>query len=366
MATQMKGFNSVVKNQLSFNKMIETQIAQLVASCPNTNAGKLPRQPEAPHKENVSAITTRSGKSTRDPSPPKDAGTQREAVTARNAKPTAEEEEGKEPSEAIQEETSEVPRASKEYYDTTALPFPERRRKPVADEQFGKFVEVIKKLYVNIPLLDAMQVPTYAKYLKDIIGKKRSLPATEMVRLTEECSSAIFDPLPKKKKDPGCPTISCSIGNQHFNRALCVLGASVSVMPKVVYDKLNHHALAPTAICLQLVDQSIRYPARIVEDIPVKICDFFVPVDFIVLDMEVDTKMTLILGRSFLSTAKANIDVGAGEILLNINGQKKFTFKPKVEQCAQVKAIDRKPSRRGRRNPSIPTMDEIIMTLEAS
>jgi hypothetical protein len=61
-------------------------------------------------------------------------------------------------------------------------------------------------------------------------------------------------------------------------------------MPKVVYDKLNHHALAPAAICLQQADQLVRYPAGIAKNIPVKIWNFFVPVDFIVLDMEVDTK----------------------------------------------------------------------------
>ena len=100
----------------------------------------------------------------------------------------------------------EPPRTSRDYHDTTALPFPEWIRKPVADEQFDKFVEVIKKLYVNIPLLDAMQVPTYAKYIKDILGNKRTLPTTEVVQLTEECSAAILDPLLVKKKDPGCPT----------------------------------------------------------------------------------------------------------------------------------------------------------------
>ena len=52
-------------------------------------------------------------------------------------------------------------------------------------EQFGKFVEVIKKLYVNIPLLDAMQVPMYAKYIKDILRNKRALLTTEVVQLTE-------------------------------------------------------------------------------------------------------------------------------------------------------------------------------------
>ena len=79
----------------------------------------------------------------------------------------------------------EPPRTSQDYHDTTTLPFPERIRKPVADEQFGKFFEVIKKLYVNIPLLDAMQVPMYAKYIKYMLGNKRALPTTEVVQLTE-------------------------------------------------------------------------------------------------------------------------------------------------------------------------------------
>ena len=91
-------------------------------------------------------------------------------------------------------------------------------------------------------------------------------------------------------------------------------------MPKVVYDKLNHHALAPTAMCLQLADQTVRYPAGIAENILVKIQNLFIPVDFVVLDMEVDTKMPLILDRPFLSTANAHIDDGAGEIHLNITG----------------------------------------------
>ena len=106
----------------------------------------------------------------------------------------------------------EPPRTSRDYHNTISLPFLERIRKPVADEQFGKFIEVIKKLYVNIPLLDAIQVLTYAKYIKDIFENKRTVPTTEFVQLTEECSAAILDPLLVKKKDPGCPTITCSIG----------------------------------------------------------------------------------------------------------------------------------------------------------
>ena len=113
-----------------------------------------------------------------------------------------------------------------------------------------KFVEVIVKLYIHIPLVDAMQVPTYAKYLKDILNKKKPMPSVEVVKLTEECSTALLNQLPKKKKDPGNPTISCSIGAQQFHQALCDLRASVSVMPKVIYDKLNHNSLSPTTMCL--------------------------------------------------------------------------------------------------------------------
>jgi hypothetical protein len=117
------------------------------------------------------------------------------------------------------------------------------------DEQFGKFVEVIQKLYINIALLDAIQVPTCAKYLRDILNNKRPLPATEVIKLTEECSAAILNTSPVKKKDSGCPTIDCSFGNQNFENALCDLGASVSVMPNKIFDKLNYSTLMPTLVC---------------------------------------------------------------------------------------------------------------------
>ena len=181
---------------------------------------------------------------------PQDAGSQWKTDTASGTEPEAEEEEVEDSNSAPAEETVEVPRASSDYHDTNILLFPERRRKPVTDEQFGKFVEVIRKVYVNIPLLDAMQVPTYSKYLKDILGNKRTLPHTEMVKLTEECSAAILNSIPQKKKDPGCPTIACSIGTQTFKRALCDLGASVSVMPEAIFKKLKHVQLAPKAMCL--------------------------------------------------------------------------------------------------------------------
>jgi hypothetical protein len=104
----------------------------------------------------------------------------------------------------------------------------------------------------------------------------------------------------------------------------------MSIMPKVIYDQLNHDSFVPTSMHLQLVDQSIRHPVGIVEDIPVRIRNSFIPVDFMVLKMDVCCHIPLIPRRPFLSTAKAMIDVAAGIIKLNISGKEEtFTFKPK-------------------------------------
>ena len=100
-----------------------------------------------------------------------------------------------------------------DFHDTTFLLFPRRNQKAKVDEQFGKFVEVIQKLYINIPLLDAIQAPTYAKYLRDILNNKRPLPTIKVIKLTKEWSAAILNTSPVKKKDPGCPTIDYLIEN---------------------------------------------------------------------------------------------------------------------------------------------------------
>ena len=109
-------------------------------------------------------------------------------------------------------------------------------------------------------------------------------------------------------------------------------------MPKAIFDKLDYSTLTPTTMCLQLADQSVCYPAGIAENIPVRIHDFFVPVDFVVLDMQEERKIPLILGRPFLNTANATINVGAGEIIFTINGpEERFAFMPRPEQCKTLK-----------------------------
>ena len=177
--------------------------------------------------------------------------------------------------------------------------------------------------------------------------------------MTEVCSAAILNTLPVKKEDPGCPTIECSIGDQYFKSALCDLGASVSVMPKSVFDKLQHQPLTPTTMCLQLADQSIRYPAGIAENIPVKIREFFVPVDFVILDMHPDSRVSLILGRPFLSTANARINVGKREITFEINGkEERFAFKPRSTLNSASDRISQDQERHPSTEPSSRRMGE--------
>jgi hypothetical protein len=96
-------------------------------------------------------------------------------------------------------------------------------------------MEVIRRMYIHILMLDAMQVPTYARYLKDILNQKRPIPEMGRLVFAESCSSAILDGVPDKM-GTHVPTISFLIGTQKFDQALYDLGASVSVMAKVIYD----------------------------------------------------------------------------------------------------------------------------------
>jgi hypothetical protein len=117
----------------------------------------------------------------------------------------------------------------------------------------------------------------------------------------------------------------------------------VSVIPKVIYDQFNHDSLVPTSLHLQLADQLIRCLVGIAEDIPVRIRNSFMPMDFVVLKMDVCHQILLILGRPFLSTTEVTIDITARIIKLNISRKEETsTFKPKgAEKCNQVMVMIR-------------------------
>jgi hypothetical protein len=198
-------------------------------------------------------------------------------------------------------------------------------------------VEVVHRLSIIMPLLDALQVPTYSHYFKDILANKYEIATLEVdhVKMSEQCSAAIANGL-EKQKDLGCPMIPCSVGSIKFEKALCDLGASVSVMPRDVFKKL-HLPLEPTGMCLELGDNSIRYPLGITEDVPVKVGHHFIPVSFVVLEMGEREKPPLILGRPFLKTVGATIDVGKREIKFDINGERgSFKFRPRLKVCNMI------------------------------
>jgi hypothetical protein len=106
-------------------------------------------------------------------------------------------------------------------------------------------------------------------------------------------------------------------------------------MPRDVFEKLRL-LLEPTGMCLELGNNSIRYPLDIAEDVPVKVGHHFIPVDFMVLEMGEREKPPLILGRPFLKTVGATIDVGKGE-MFDINGERSsFKFQLRLEVCNMI------------------------------
>ncbi|XP_022855492.1 uncharacterized protein LOC111376749 [Olea europaea var. sylvestris] len=129
--------------------------------------------------------------------------------------------------------------------------------------------------------------------------------------LTENVSSIVQQNTPPKFKDPGCPTISCVIGNNRIERALLDLGASVNLLPFFVYKQLGLGELKPTTTALQLADRSVKVPRGVVEDVLVQIDKFYFAVDFIVLDthpvLNSNAQIPVILGRPFLATSNALI-----------------------------------------------------------
>ena len=155
------------------------------------------------------------------------------------------------------------------------IPYPQRLKKNELDKHITKFMEVFKKLHINIPFADRLeQMPSYVKLMKDILSKKRRLSNFETVNLTEECSAILKRKLPQKLKDSGSFTIPCTIGNSIFERALCDLGATINLMSLSIFRRLGLGEALPTTVTLQLVDRSLKHPGGgggggVIEDVMV-------------------------------------------------------------------------------------------------
>ena len=109
------------------------------------------------------------------------------------------------------------------------MPFPQRLQKARREGQFSKFLDIFKKIEINIPFAEVInQMPIYSKFLKEILSKKRKIAEEGIVNLTATCSAIIQQKLPAKMKDPVSFTIPCSIGKYEFKKALCDSGASIN------------------------------------------------------------------------------------------------------------------------------------------
>ncbi|KAH9735065.1 hypothetical protein KPL71_017621 [Citrus sinensis] len=201
-------------------------------------------------------------------------------------------------------------------------PFPQRLAKGKKGKSTGEILEIFKQVSVNIPLLNVIkQIPSYAKFLKDLCTKRRNMHVQKKAFLTENVSSILQHKIPLKCKDSGSPTISCSIGNHTIENALLDLGASVILLPYSVFVKLGLGELHPTPVVLQLADRSTKIPRGIVEDVLIQVDRFYFPVDFIVIDtqptQDLRKHIPIILGRPFLATADAHIQYRTGNIQLS-------------------------------------------------
>ncbi|GKA02243.1 reverse transcriptase domain-containing protein [Tanacetum coccineum] len=190
----------------------------------------------------------------------------------------------------------------------TLILFPSRRnnerRREKANNQIEKFHEISRDLSFKISFTDALTLmPKFASTLKTLIRNKEKLSEMARTPLNENCSAVILNKLPKKLGDPGRFLIPCEFSGINTCNALADLGASINLMPYSVWKDLSLPKLTPTCMTLELADRSITEP----------------------IDFKPDPRVPLILGRSFLKTSRALIDVYEGEITLRV-GKEAITF----------------------------------------
>ncbi|CAH9114087.1 unnamed protein product [Cuscuta epithymum] len=232
---------------------MQIQLGQLAKAVSERPMGSLPSNTEPNPREQVHAITLRSG---RDLEP---AAMKKKVEDVEPAAVVLEE---KKEEEKKEEEGGAVPKQPvpvKAY--KPPLTYPQRLKGKSDTEDFNKFLNLFKQVQVNVPFMEALnQMPRYAKFMKELLSNKRKWGEPKSVVLNEECSAVVLKEMPKKLKDPGKFTIHCSIGCMISNNALADLGASINLMPYSLYEKLALGPLKPTRMCIQLADRSVKYP----------------------------------------------------------------------------------------------------------
>ncbi|GJR39057.1 reverse transcriptase domain-containing protein [Tanacetum coccineum] len=230
------------------------------------------------------------------------------------------------------------------------IPYPSRMHQEKQQEkdevQIHKFWQMFKQLHINISLADALiLIPKYQKMLKSLLSNKEKLLELANTPLNENCSAVILKKLPEKLGDPGKFLIPCGFSELKC-KALADLGASINLMPLSVWKKLGLPELISTRMTLELANRAICTPAGIARDVFVPVGKFTFPADFVIVDYESDPRVPLILGRPFLRTARALIDVHGEEMILRDGDERlilnmrhdtsSYSNKPKKESINMI------------------------------
>ncbi|XP_016166463.1 uncharacterized protein LOC107609129 [Arachis ipaensis] len=218
--------------------------------------------------------------------------------------------------------------------------FSQRLKSGEKEKTYSRFLDTFKSLHINIPFIEALQqMPSYIKCMKKLLTKKTPLKGGQIVVMNKECSALIQKELPSKKKDLGSFHIPCAIGDTMIDRGLFDLSLTT---------KLEINELKSTNIILQLADKTQKQALGVVENVRVKVGRYFLPTNFVVLEMEESYLHPIILGRPFLGTARALIDVEQGELILRIHDEQLtfHVFKHSLEseqESNHLKDDDKKP-----------------------
>ncbi|GJV98170.1 reverse transcriptase domain-containing protein [Tanacetum coccineum] len=324
-------YNDSQKKQDDFQKMMLSFMQSYHTNQPSSSS-TLPSNTIPNPRNEAKAITTRSGVSYDGPPIPPPVVEKESEVTKDTELPSTED---IQPPPLVQEQTKDKePIEEPSFVANKAkpnLPYPSRLNKQKIREKddilSSKFMEIFRNLHFELSFADALiHMPKFASMFKKMLNNKDKLIELTKTPLNENCSAVVLKKLPEKLGDPGRFLIPCDFSEFDNYLALADLGASINLMPLSIWKKLGFSGLTETKMVLELADRTISKPTGVTENVFVKVGKFYFPTDFVVLDFIADPRVPLILGRPFLRTAHALIDVYEGEITLR-NDDQSLTLK---------------------------------------
>ncbi|GKC11650.1 reverse transcriptase domain-containing protein [Tanacetum coccineum] len=207
------------------------------------------------------------------------------------------------------------------------------REKDKPSAQHSRFLKMFKQLRLEIGLKDALvEMPKFNKWLSSLLRNKEKLEEIAITTVNAECSAIIMNKVPEKLKDPGKFLIQCALQELNRTSVLSDSGASINLLPHSIYKQLRLEALTPTRMTLELANRSITHPMGIAEDVVVRVDGFTFLTDFVVVNFVPDPRVAIILGRPFLRTAKALIDLYEETLTLRVGKEELVYFADKSEK----------------------------------